>query len=392
MPFYFILHFSATEALDALLLLASSPVRCLMETSSSLETPQKNNGDAVLSSPRVPLASPVPVMLSPGNFEAKRQSQPIMSHIRQLNFTGIDETSTTCSKNKPPETVTGIKHTESNQFGVESRKEQVAEKVATPDKKTSPRNITGEQSFVNLPKPEGTRATDSQCENSEINSTGNNGEKRKDVEITIVEGKNEIEQAVGNISAILQKEQRESNRCTNTTGKSTVVVNVFDTDEFSGREERECFQDSPLKLSALEDLATNELLQCKSVKPAETTTSHSKAPNEVTARSVVKKEDEEGCERAAETMLCQCEQAIEAKDISTATMDYTTTEVPEGCTSSTEGCASTVGRFTNIKTPESNKTPPAGQDLSTSTESNKVGVFIQYLILCYLKVHFPCTY
>lgn len=390
MPFYFILHFSATEALDALLLLASSPVRCLMETSSSLETPQKNNGDAVLSSPRVPFASPVPVMLSPGNFEAKRQSQPIMSHIRQLNFTGVDETSTTCSKNKPTEAVTGIKHTESNQFSVESRKEQVSEKVATPEKKTSPRNITGEQSFVNVPKPESTRATDSQCKNSKIECTGGNGGKRKeDVEITIVEGKNEIEQAVGNISAILQKEQRESNRCTNTTGESTVVVNVFDTDEFSGREERECFQDSPLKLSALEDLATNELLQCKSVKPAETKTSHSKAPNEVTARSVVKKEDEEGCDCAAETMLCE---PVEAKDISTATKDYTNTKVSEGCTSSTEGCASNVGRFTNIKTPESNKTPPAGQDLSSSTESNKVGVFIQYLILCYLKVHFRCTY
>ena len=363
-----------------------------METSCSLETPQKSNGDAVLSSPRVPFASPVPVMLSPGNFEAKRQSQPIMSHIRQLNFTGINETSTTCSNNKPPETATGIKHTVSNQFSVESRKEQVSEKVATPDKKTSPRNITGEQSFVNVPKPEGTRATDSQFENPEIESTGGNGGKRKeDVEITIVEGKNEIEQAVGDISAILQKEQRESNRCTNTTGKSTVVVNVFDTDEFSGREERECFQDSPLKLSALEDLATNELLQCKSVKPAETKTSHSKVPNEVTARSVLKKEHEEGCERAAETMFCQCE-PIEAKGISTATMDYTTTEVSEGCTSLTEGCASNVGRFTNIKSPESNKTPPAGQDLSSSTESNKVGVFIQYLIFSYLKAHFPCTY
>ena len=393
LPSYlFFFHFAATEALDALLLLASSPVRSLIETSGSLETPQKNNGSAVFNSPLVPCASPVPVISSPGNLGVKRQSQPILSHIRQLNFTGVDETSAKCSKDTPMVTVTGIKHTENNQFSAESRKEQVSEQAAIPDKETIPRNTSEEQSVVAImPETENTQTKYSQCENPKIEYSGVHLDQKEEVvELNIVEEKDEIEQAVRNNSHVLQKEQKKPDNSLETigyvnsnvtaykdmAGETPVVINVSDTDDFSGKEERKSFKDSPLKLSALEDLATNEFLHCKTVTPTDTEISPLTSPDEVTGGSVVEKVDEEGCDKTTEMMLYE---STEAKDFSMEPRDGTATEVSEGCMSSTEGRLSNVGRFTNIKTPESNKTP-TGDDLTSSTESNKVGVLYNIII------------
>ncbi|CAB4011872.1 NPAT isoform X2 [Paramuricea clavata] len=422
----------ANEALDALLLLASSPVRSVPPSSGTLETPQKCNASVMFSSPVVPSTSSVPVVLSPGGLNhSKRPSQPIMSHVRQLNFVGNGKTvgngstsqGTYSGDNTPASTIFGIKPLENSNSNVESSKVSVipdreeifqsntfegeSSKINTSEGKIS-QDKRSQSKSSDSKKFEGTcsESKSSEGKNSEVISEGqvlegddlsredvicvnskhpsaegtskNDLDKTKEnTEVSIVEEKGGIglEKGVGNNPVVLQSGQKKSEgngcekgraarykdtaRCSDETDireNFAPDINMSDTERRSEKENTTSFNESPLKLSVLEDLATNELLQSKTVKPAET---------RVTKGSLVKNVDEEECNRTIGVILCE---PMEAKGISTEP-NNTSTEVSEELTSLTEGLVSHVGGFANIMTPKSNKT--SGNDLSSSTESDK---------------------
>ena len=441
----FHLHSSANEALDALLLLASSPVRSVPQTSGTLETPNKCNASVMFSSPAVPSTSSVPVVLSPGGLNhTKRPSQPIVSHVRQLNFVGNGKTvgngstsqGTYSGDNTPASTIMGIKPLENSNSNVESSKVSV-----TPDREKIFQSNTfeGESSKINTSegkisqdkssqnkssdskKFEGTcsESKSSEGKNLAVISEGqvlegddlsredvicvnskdpsakgtskNDLDKTKEnTEVSIVEEKGGIglEKEVGNNPVVLQSGQKKSegNGCekggaarykdtaccsdeTDVRENFTTDINMSDTERRSEKENTTSFKESPLKLSVLEDLATNELLQSKTVKPAETKRNPLNTPHGVTKGSLVKNVDEEECNRTIGVILCEL---TDAKDICTES-NNTSTEVSEELTSLTEGLVSNIGGFANIMTPKNNKT--SGNNLSSSTESDKVCVF-----------------
>ena len=309
------------------------------EASCSLETPQKNNATVMLSSPIIPPSSSVPVVLSPGDSTpTKRNLQPIMSHVRQLNFTDTS---------KKIENSMNSQGEYSGSNAAELSKERASNIIVMPE--CSELNEHGEKS------------AGSKQELVEVTSD-NSSNTSKDIEkVSSNEKKSEIGEVTRNDPVLFQTGQNnfeyssEENSCEkiNVVGYKEKAGNntMSDTERISG------IHESPLKLSALEDLATNELLQSKKV--------HFVGTERTRDESSLNTVDDGGCNRTIDVMLCEPSQA---KNISMGPTE-TSTKVSDGVTSLTEEFTPHQGEFTNIKTPE-NKC--SKNDLSSSTESDKV--------------------
>ncbi len=394
-------------------------MRPMVQNSGSFESPQISNSST----------SSVPVVRGPGDSNLiKRPSQPIMPHVRQLNFAGTDKTTgnsntsqgTYSVDNTPESIVLEIKTMENSSNIVKSSK--VSEKSIIPDSEINQTNTCEEESSE-INTSEGRTSQDkiskSICSGSkspeskrskgkhsqgisegkdDLSKEGvicvnikdkdpsvaatlkNNLDKtNENAEVSVVGEKNKIgqEKRVG-INPVVQSEEKRSDNCceegnavgnkditchsyeTDTRRNYATDINMYDTERPPGSEKT--ISDSPLKLCVLEDLAVNEFLQSKTVKPTETKRRHRVRKK----ASLVKNVDEEACNRTTDVVLCE---PTEAKQIPKEPND-TSAEVSEGLTSLTEGFASYTGGFTNIKTPESNKN--TGKDLSSSAESDKV--------------------
>ena len=390
--------FSANEALDALLLLANSPVRPVVQTSDFLETPQKGNTSNVLNSTAVSSSSSVPIILSPGDLDPMRRLS--LPHVRQLNFTRTGETSS--NSNTSQDINSGDDKSGSTSEVIIIPDTEIIESIACGGK-SSEINDSRSESSQNEKKSseiisegEALKGQDSgkedvifvRCKDVLMEESSDKTNNKAGVRVVDKQENIGQEKRVGNNPAVFQSEEKkcspEETGCKEDNAKesedivcssndtmriSTTDIGISDTERSCGQ--NKTINDSPLKLSVLEDLAVNEFLQNKTIETTETRPLNS--PHRARKSPSVKNVNEEECNKTNDVMLCD---PTEVENISTKPENTknTSTKVPEGLTTLTEEFVSYIGGFTNIKTPESKNTP--GYELSSSTESDKVSVFI----------------
>lgn len=387
-------------------MLASSPLIPSARSSASLETPEKNTSSVVGNSPEVASTKSATVVMSPADLRPMRRPlQPIKSHIRQLNFAdftsygqsaaNINTSQGTYSVEKiSASTIPGVKHAESS-------KEGAVAKNILPD-----RQISEDNTWVGkCPEGQNSQERSSENKSSEVisedevfkedslnsyegigsvssivpsvkGSLEKNLDEMKGNRANIVEGKNETgKKSVennGRVESGKNKPDKRSEgdgcvqnkgnvvgykdiaRCCESSDEKDMSTTEKEMTKCSEREETSRCKDSPSKLNVLEELATNALLGCD--KPEETNRTSLKASHGGSKGCLSR--DEEGCSGSTGVMLCE---TTEPKDNSTETC--------EGLTSLTEGFASYIGGFTQVKTPEN-----SGKDVGSSAESDKVSI------------------
>jgi hypothetical protein len=355
------LYFLANEALDALLLLANSPVRTALQTSDFFETPQKGKTSSALSSDAAHCRSSVPDVVSPGDSNPMRP----LPHVRQLNFGRTSETSgdgNTSQGANSGDTV--LQSIESSNSDGKSSDGKCLEVISKREVFKGDDSCREDVVFVGSKAPS-VKPTYQSCsphktrhENAEasIDKQGNVGQEKGVADHPVVfESEAEKSSPVGAECQEEKTTEIEDIVCSSNGARTRKIDN---TEKPCGRNKK--INESPLKLSVLEDLAVNEFLQKKTVEPE--ATSPSKASHRKC--TLMKDVNEKECNRTDDVVL---RESTEPENISTKSEDTTSTEVSEGLTSLTEEFVSYIGGFTNIKTPESKKIP--GND--SSTESDK---------------------
>ena len=357
----FCFHFSDNEALDGLLLLAASPMVHLTQPSDSLETPPKVSASSALKSPALASTRSVPVVLSPGNTSpSKRPSQPIVSHVRRLNFkaTDIDHTAEVNTPASTPESSNGkVINMEKEVSGGKKHPEGKKSEMISKDQITEVKDITREVCLDHKEQP----STEGMSRIDLEKMTENAGVSKEAVEIGQVEGEE-------NTPVVFRGEKEKSDSSSSTMqcvkddniGSEDVAFcsesrDKTDTENCSRNEETRSFKDSPLKLQVLEEVATNELLECqnKTVQPAETT----KTPAESSPTQPVSKKSsviDVDAERSVDVLPC----------------GPIKTEVSGGLALSIKAEVSCVTKCTDVKTAESTK--GSGNDLTSSADLEKV--------------------
>ncbi|XP_028412773.1 suppressor of mar1-1 protein-like isoform X2 [Dendronephthya gigantea] len=336
------------EALDGLLLLACSPMVHLGQSPDSLETPPKVNASASLSSPVLASTRSVPVVLSPGNTSpSKRHSQPIVSHIRRLNFKTVDNDHTAGI-------IVSASMSESNKKVNKMENEVTEEVISKEGRIVEVKNMSEEVCVEQMETTMGDNSRidlEKKKENSEVCNVENGQVKRNRNNPVVFQCEKEKSET-----------SSEATECVNSDNMGSEDVAFCSergdkTNTENCPEETRSFRDSPLKLQVLEEAATNELLECqsKTVQPAESTKKtpvKSSPPEPVGQKSSVIDVD---ADRSLDVLPCRAFK----------------TDVSETLTSLIKAEVSCVAECVKIKTAENIKS--SGNDLTLSTDSEKNG-------------------